>query len=85
MLTNSGDIGPPTSHLWDWTHSFETSHTPIKSEHSRALQDESEPDSTGAAAKLQLQQSIRLSQPLARRSPWPLEPIQQKYEEHKTN
>ena len=83
--TYTGDIGPPTSHLWDWTLSFETSHTPTKFEHSRALQDESELDSMGAVAKLQLQQSIRRSQPLARRSPWPLEQIQQKCEEHKTN
>ena len=76
--TMLGTTGAPMSHLWDWTLYYRTHHTPHKCEHSPDLRDASEQDTTAADAKLRLQQSIALSQPLARRSPWPRDTIQQK-------
>ena len=83
--TYFGPIGPSTSNLWEWTHSFKTHRIQHKSEQSRDLQAEYELVSSDEAAKSQLQRSIRLSEPLARRSPWPLDTTPRKCEEHKTN
>ena len=80
-----GPTGPTTSHLYDWTLTFRTPHTQRKSELSLGLQDESEPATMAEDARSQLQRSIWLSQPLERRSPWPLERTQQSCEEHKTS
>jgi hypothetical protein len=80
-----GGTGPPMSGLWDWTLSYRSHLTPPPSEQSQGLQDEYGPDSTAEDAKSQLRQSLALSQPLARRSPWPLEPTQQKWVAPKTN
>ena len=73
-----GTIGQPMSNLWDWTLYYRTHHTHSKSEPSQASPADYEQDTTAGDAKLRLQQSIALSQPLARRSPWPREPIQRK-------
>lgn len=49
-----GNIGPPTSHLWEWTLSFNTRLIPCRSEHSPDLPPESTLGTTAEAAKLQL-------------------------------
>ena len=71
-----GPIGPTTSHLYNWTLTFREHHIQRKSKLSQDLQDEFEQDTMAGDAQLQLQRSIRLSQPLERRSPWPLERTQ---------
>jgi hypothetical protein len=76
--TFSGPIGPATSGLWDWTLSFKAHRTSPKSVPSVDLLDGYEQVTTDVAAKSQLQRSLRLLEPLARRSPWPLESTQQK-------
>ena len=76
--TFSGPIGPSTSNLWEWTHSYKTHRTQHKSEQSVDLPAEYELVTSGEAAKSQLQRSIRLSEPLARRSPWPRDTTRQK-------
>ena len=76
--TFSGPIGPTTSGLWDWTLSFKTHRTSPKSEPLQGSQPECAQATTDVVAKSQLQRSIRLSEPLARRSPWPQAPTQQK-------
>ena len=83
--TYSGNIGYPTSNLWDWTLSYRTHHTSTKSGLSPDSQDESEQVTTDEDAKLQLHRSLQLSQPLARRSPWPRESTQPRCEARKTN
>lgn len=67
-----GKTGPAMSNLWDWTLYYRTHSTSTKYEHSLDLLDECEQDTTAENAKLRLQQSIAMSRPLARRSPWPL-------------
>ena len=76
--TMLGTIGAPMSHLWDWTLYYRTHHTPSKCEQSLDLQDDSEQDTTAEDAKSRLRQSIALSLPLARRSPWPRDTTQPK-------
>jgi hypothetical protein len=76
--TMLGTTGLPMSNLWDWTLCYRTQSTHSKSEHSQDSQDDYEQDTTAATAKSQLLQSIALSRPLARRSPWPLESTPQK-------
>ena len=76
--TFSGPIGPTMSGLWEWTLSFKTHHTLRKSEQSQVLQGECAPDTTEEDAKSLLHRSIRLSQPLERRSPWPQGSTRQK-------
>ena len=78
---NIGHVGAPMSNLWNWTLTYRTAPT---SQQHELLQDslqEPEQDSTAAAARSQLQRSIALSRPLARRSQWPLEPTQQNYKD----
>ena len=67
---HTGAIGAPMSHLWEWSLHFRVNPTPAGSEPSQASQLESERATTAEAARSQLQQSLRLSQPLARRSQW---------------
>ncbi len=69
--TNIGPIGHPTLRLWDWTHTFKRQSSPTSHARSPASPPEYAPDTTDEATKLQLQQLLALSQPLARRSPWP--------------
>ena len=76
--TFAGTIGQTTSHLYNWTLSFRTPITQRKSGLSQDSQAESELDIMAEDARLQLQRSIRLSQPLVRRSPWPQDTIQPK-------
>ena len=76
--TNIGTVGAPMSNLWDWTLTYRTSRSPSRPEHLQDLQQESEQDIMAEDARLQLQQSIALSRPLARRLQWPMEPTQQK-------
>jgi hypothetical protein len=73
-----GETGPPTSNLWDWTLSYRIQPTTTRSEQSPDSQDACGPDSTAAVARSLLQQSIAISQPLARRSPWPRDATRQK-------
>ena len=73
-----GTIGQPMSGLWDWTLYYRTHHTQSKSGPLLDSLGDYEQDTTAADAKSRLQQSIALSQPLARRSPWPQEQTPQK-------
>ena len=66
-----GPVGQSSSHLWAWTHTYRTSPTNTEFGCSQALPQPYEADHTDAAAQSQLQQSVRRSRPLARRSPWP--------------
>ncbi len=68
-----GPTGAAMSNLWDWTLTYRTRRTTTQSEPSPALQDECERVSMDEVARSQLQQSIALSRPLERRSPWPRE------------
>ena len=68
---NFGTIGPPMSHLWEWTHSFRRPTTNTEHESCPGLPHESELATSVAASKSALEQSLALSQPLARRFPWP--------------
>ena len=79
-----GPTGQPMSGLWDWTLIYRASPTTSKYEHSVALPDGSEQDTMAETAKSQLHRSLARSRPLERRSPWPLETTQQKWQEHKT-
>ncbi len=60
-----GNVGPPTSSLWDWTLTFKKHCTPSKYAHSRVSQHVFEPDLMGAENKLALERSLALSWPLA--------------------
>ena len=73
-----GPSGSPMSNLWDWTLYYRTHRTTTKSEPSQDSPDGCEQDTMAEAAKLRLQQSIALSQLLARRSLWPQERTQPK-------
>ena len=68
-----GPIGKPSSNLWEWTLSYRAPATLNVSSCSQSL-----PPSSGRAtpvedAKSQLRQFLLCSQPLVRRSPWPLD------------
>ncbi|KAL7533277.1 hypothetical protein ACHAWF_011989 [Thalassiosira exigua] len=66
-----GRIGSATSGLWEWTLTFRESPSDDKCDSSRASRGESGRGTTDEDARWQLERSIRLSAPLARRSPWP--------------
>jgi hypothetical protein len=70
--TPIGPIGSSLSNLWAWTHTYRTHPTSPGSDSSPALPHSSEREMREEAGRSQLQQSLRRSQPLARRSPWPL-------------
>ena len=76
--TNIGTAGAHMSGLWDWTLTYRTSPLQPPPEHLQDSLPGSVQDNTAEAAKLQLQQSIVLSRPLARRSLWPADTTQQK-------
>ena len=61
-----GPLGPSSSHLWTWTHTYRASPTSNASGCSLALQPLSAVDSMDVAAQSQLQLSVRRSRPLAR-------------------
>ena len=69
-----GVVGASTSKLWEWTLTFREPHS--KNE-SAACQDLQQSSATAISivneAKSELQQSVALSQPLARRVPWTAE------------
>ena len=70
--TSISQPGVPMRNLWEWTLTCRKSSpsTPSKSERYQDLEQESRQDTTATIARLALRQSIRLSQPLARRYPW---------------
>jgi hypothetical protein len=68
---NIGDVGQPTSHLWEWTLTYRRPTTNIAQESSPVSPPESAPDTTVEDGKLELEQSLAQSRPLARRFPWP--------------
>jgi hypothetical protein len=67
-----GKIGAPTSNLWEWTRISNTRTTPNEIDYSQDMLHDAEQAITAEDSKSKLQQSLRLSQPLARRSPWSL-------------
>lgn len=73
-----GTIGPPMSNLWDWTLTFRECPTPIESGSSSDLQLGCNKDATVEDAASRLARSLARSQPLARRSRWPVSEIQQR-------
>ena len=75
---HDGNIGAPTSRLWDWTLTFRGSGTSQGSECLQALQHGYGGDVMDEGSASRLQRSLAQSQPLARRSPWPSKSIQQK-------
>ena len=73
-----GGTGVTMSHLWELTLAWRTNLITKGSDHCQDTGQESEQDSTAEDAKLQLARSLRLSQPLARRSRWTQESTPQK-------
>jgi len=65
-----GSIGAPMSSLWEWTLTFRRSHSKTVSDASRDLPHDAELATTVLANRSKLEQSLRLSRPLVRRSPW---------------
>jgi hypothetical protein len=70
-----GSLGKPMQGLWEWTLTCRGTpaterRTSTESDRSVDLQVESRLATMGSDAKLDLERSLRLSQPLARRFPW---------------
>ena len=74
----TGSVGSPMSSLWEWTHTFNKPRTDTEFVPCLDLPHESELECMVASGRLKLEQSLALSRPLARRSPWTAESIQQK-------
>jgi len=74
-----GEIGDPTSDLWEWTLGFRLRPTSKESAASPALQLASARAAMVEANQSKLAQSLGRSRPLARRSLWPLSATQQKH------
>jgi hypothetical protein len=70
----TGPIGPNMSHLWDLTLTYRTHLSYVESEHSQDLPPEHDKEHTARDANSNLAQSLAMSRPLVRRSPWPGEP-----------
>jgi hypothetical protein len=70
----TGPTGPNTLHLWDLTLTYRTHHLHGKSGHSQDLLPEHNKEHSARDAKSSLGQSLAMSRPLARQSPWPAEP-----------
>ncbi len=68
---NTGSVGKPMSHLWDWTHIYRRPHMNTKHKPSQDSRPKYDRDNTADNDKSALEQYIRQSQPLARRYPWP--------------
>ena len=73
-----GSVGSPMSSLWDWTHTFAKRRTTTESAPFLDLPPGSDQAHMAATSRSELAQSIAQSRPLARRSLWPEESIQQK-------
>jgi hypothetical protein len=69
-----GTTGPNMSHLWDLTLTYRTHHSHGRSEPSLDLQHEHDKERSVQDPKSNLEQSLAISRPLARRSLWPVEP-----------
>ena len=69
----TGTTGPNMSHLWDWTLTYRTHHSHGGSEPSLDLQHEHNKERSVQDAKSNLEQSLAISRPLARRLLWPAE------------
>ena len=65
-----GEIGSPMSSLFEWTLTYRTAGSNTESDALQGLPPGSGEDSTAEDAKLELRQSVRQSQPLARRLRW---------------
>ncbi len=68
-----GQTRQNTSNLWGWTLSYRGCSTRQKCVSSQGLQHGSGTDSTKGESASRLEQSLALSQPLDRRSRWPVE------------
>ena len=68
---HTGNIGAPTSHLWEWSLTFRGSGTSQGSASSRDSQHESGEDAMGEGSGSRLRQSLAQLQPLDRRFLWP--------------
>ncbi len=66
-----GKIGAPTFNLWGWIRTLTSHRSKPGYNASRALLNEYDPDSLDADNRCKVLQSLRLSRPFARRSPWP--------------
>ena len=75
---NIGNVGAPTSHLWEWTLTFKKHTTNTAPEHSQDSLRESDQDTTVGNDKSGLELSLARSRPLARRFPWPTELTRQR-------
>ena len=73
-----GNTGAPLSCLWAWSLTYSGSAMLQESGSSQALQDRSGGDATGKGSGSRLWQCLAQSQPLARRSLWPVRSTQQK-------
>ena len=65
-----GSVGSPMSSLWEWTHTFAKRHIRSEFEPCLDLPHGSDQEYMVAKSRSELQQSIALSRPLARRSLW---------------
>lgn len=70
----TGVTGPNMSRLWDWTLIYRTHHLHGGSEPSLDSQHEHDKERSAQDAQYNLEQSLAMSRPLARRSLWPAEP-----------
>lgn len=68
---HTGARGAPSSSLWEWTLSFRTSDTETESAASQDLPGSLGPVSLDTDDVFKLEQYLRRSRPLARRSQWP--------------
>ena len=68
---HTGNIGAPTSHLWEWSLTFRRSAMSPECESLPASQQGSDGDAMGGGSGSRLQQSLAQSQPLDRRYLWP--------------
>ena len=73
-----GTVGSPMSTLWDWTHTFDKRPTTTAYVPCLDLPPAYEAVSMAEASRSELDRSLALSRPLARRFPWPEESTQQK-------
>jgi len=67
---HTGAVGEPTASLWEWTLTYRESSTKSLCDTSQGSQELCAKGRTVEAVKSEVEQFLRLSQPLARRSPW---------------
>jgi hypothetical protein len=65
-----GGIGAPTAHLWEWTLTYRGYHTRTSADTSWGSREQCAWDATVAGARSEVEQHLRRSRPLGRRSPW---------------